>query len=173
MIFVFTGDGKGKTTAALGQALRALGNNKRVLVVQFIKSPEWKAGEEAAIKKLEPDCTLVKKGKGFVGILGDTLPREAHVKAAEEGLTFARREFASGAWDVLILDEINVALRLGLLKLPEIIDFVKRFPKERDLILTGRDAPQELYQYADYWTEMRGLKHPFQEGRLGERGREW
>jgi len=173
MIFVFTGNGKGKTTAALGQALRALGNKKRVLAVQFIKSPEWETGEEEVAKKLEPDFKLVKKGRGFVGIRGDTLPKEEHARAARQAFAFARQEFASAQWDVLILDEINVALSLGLLELSEVVDFVRTFPKEKDLILTGRNAPHELFEYADYGTEMREIKHPFEKGQLGKRGLEW
>lgn len=173
MIFIFTGDGKGKTTAALGQMLRTIGNGKKVLMVQFIKSPEWETGEEKAAIRLAPDLKLVKKGKGFVGILGDTLPKEEHEKAARDAFSYAKEEFGNGAWDVLILDEINVALQLGLVPLEETISFVKTFPKEKDLILTGRGAPKELYEYADYATEMKEVKHPYERGELGKRGREW
>lgn len=91
MIIVFTGNGKGKITAALGQAMRAVGEGKRVLMAQFIKGP-WKSGEDESAKLLAPNFKLVKTGKGFVGIMGDALPRKEYQKAAEEGLALARRE---------------------------------------------------------------------------------
>jgi cob(I)alamin adenosyltransferase len=173
MIFLFTGSGKGKTTAALGQALRAIGNKKKVLIIQFIKSPEWKTGEIVAVERFEPDLKMVQMGKGFVGILGNTLPREEHVAAAQEAFSYAKTEFSTGAWDILILDEINVALHLELLPREAVVEFIKSFPKEKDLILTGRWAPDVLYQCADYVTEMQDIKHPFEKGVQGKRGTEW
>ena len=110
MIYIFTGNDKGKTTAALGQAMRAVGEGKRVLMVQFIKGP-WKSGEDE-IKIIPPEnqksgkFKLVKMGKGFVGILGDSLPRSEHEKAAREALDLVKKETASGNWDIIILDEI-------------------------------------------------------------------
>jgi len=171
MIFLLTGNGKGKTTAALGQALRALGNGKRALMVQFIKSAEWETGEAVIVKRLEPDLKLVPMGRGFVGILGDTLPREVHEKAARKALAFAEKELPD--WDIVVLDEVNVALHLTLLPIERVIAFIQTFPKEKDLILTGRWAPKELYSYADYVTEMKEIKHPFEKGQVGKRGKEW
>ena len=91
MLLVFTGNGKGKTTAALGNALRILGADKRAVMVQFIKGP-WRSGEHKSVERLAPDFKIIKTGKGFVGILGDTLPIEEHQKAAEEGFNIARKE---------------------------------------------------------------------------------
>lgn len=173
MLYIFTGNGKGKTTAALGQALRAVGEGKRVLMVQFIKGP-WKSGEDFLASALEPRFRLVKMGKGFVGILGDKLPREEHEKAAREALAYAKKEIESGNWDILILDEINNALHLNLIPKEEVIAFVDWAPdKMEHLILTGRDAPAELTDRADLVTEMRDIKHPYQKGIKGKRGLEY
>src|SRR3990167_9601791 len=127
MLYIFTGNGKGKTTAALGTAMRAVGEGKRVLMVQFIKGP-WKSGEDVFATGLEPRFKLVKMGKGFVGILGDTLPREEHKKAAEEALLFAEQEIKKGEWDVVILDEVNVAVSLGLISSGEVLRVLTDLP---------------------------------------------
>lgn len=183
MLIVFTGHGKGKTTAALGQAVRSVGEGKKVLMVQFIKGP-WKSGEDKAVKKMEPDLKIVKMGKGFVGILGDKLPRKEHKKAAEKALAFAEKEAKSGRWDMLILDEINNAVSLGLIPKKRVLDFLQpihRSPKAtgipaegqgttynlQAIILTGRDAPKEFIVKADLVTEMKDIKHPFHKGQKG------
>jgi cob(I)alamin adenosyltransferase len=173
VLYIFTGNGKGKTTAALGQAVRAVGEGKRVLMIQFIKGP-WKSGEDAFAKGLEPHFKLVKMGKGFVGIMGDTLPREEHVKAAEEALEYAQKEVESKNWDIVILDEVNNAVHLDLLSKEAalaLIDSAK--DKIEHLILTGRDAPPEFINKADLVTEMRDIKHPYNKGVKGRRGIEY
>ena len=192
MIIVNTGNGKGKPTAALGQALRAVGEGKRVLMIQFIKGP-WRSGEDLFISKIKNQKSklqskiqndtnnldtlfgfeIIKTGRGFVGILGDNLPIEEHQKAAEDGLALAKKEVISDNWDLMILDEINNALELQLLKLEDVTDFVERFPKDKHLILTGRDAPLELIERADIVTEMREVKHVFNEGAKAKRGIEY
>ncbi|MBI4132062.1 MAG: cob(I)yrinic acid a,c-diamide adenosyltransferase [Candidatus Sungbacteria bacterium] len=185
MLLVFTGNGKGKTTAALGQALRSVGEGKRVLMVQFIKGP-WKSGEDDSAKLLATNFKLVKMGKGFVGILGDSLPFEEHQKAAEEGLALAKHEMGSGNWDMVILDEVSNAVHLNLIpkeKVIELFDFIKRAPASDSssaaihrleyLILTGRDAPQEFIDAADLVTEMQDVKHPFEKGVKARRGLEY
>lgn len=173
MLYIFTGNGKGKTTAALGQAMRAVGEGKRVLMVQFIKGP-WKSGEDFLAKGLEPNFRLVKMGKGFVGILGDTLPREEHERAAREAIDFAKKEVESGNWDIIILDEVNNAIHLKLISIGEVVQFLD-FARDRieHIILTGRDAPQEFLDCADLVTEMRDIKHPYHEGIKGKRGLEY
>src|SRR3989344_3446607 len=161
MLYIFTGNGKGKTTSALGAAARAVGEGKRVLMVQFIKGP-WKSGEDDIEIKGKGEFKLVKMGKGFVGILGDTLPRKEHEKAAEEALHYAKKETESGNWDILILDEVNNAVALNLISkktVLELIDWSK--DKLEHLILTGRDAPQEFIDRADLVTEMKDIKHPY------------
>ena len=186
MIYIFTGNGKGKTTAALGQAIRAVGEGKRVLMVQFIKGP-WKSGEDNVniLVKESPSTSLgsplfllVKKGRGFVGIMGDTLPREEHENAAEEALEYARKEIElappAGGWDIVILDEINNAVALNLISKEKVLEFIN-FSKDKieHLILTGRDAPQEFIDAADLVTEMRDIKHPYDKGIKGKRGLEY
>lgn len=173
MLYIFTGNGKGKTTAALGQAMRAVGEGKKVLMVQFIKGP-WKSGEDFLAEGLAPNFKLVKMGKGFVGILGDTLPREEHEQAADDALEYARKEATTGDWNLLILDEINNALQLGLLLKEDVLEFVDEVKdKIEHLILTGRDALPELIEKADLVTEMRDVKHPYTKGIKGKRGLEY
>ena len=173
MLYIFTGNGKGKTTAALGQALRAVGEGKRVLMVQFIKGP-WKSGEDFLASSLEPNFRLIKKGKGFFGIMGDSLPREEHVAAAEDALAYAAREAASGNWDIIILDEVNNAVQLGLLAKEDLFEFIDTTQEKIEhLIITGRDAVPELIERADLVTEMRDIKHPYDKGIKGKRGLEY
>ena len=173
MLLVFTGNGKGKTTAALGQALRSVGEGKKVLMVQFIKGP-WKSGEDDSYKLLAPNFELKKMGKGFVGILNDQLPREEHEKAAAGALAYAREEAESGKWNMLILDEVNNAVALNLIKKEEVLAFVDAaLPKLEHLILTGRDALQEFIERADLVTEMRDVKHPYDQGIKAKRGLEY
>ena len=173
MIYIFTGNGKGKTTAALGAAMRAVGEGKKVLMVQFIKGP-WKSGEDFFAAGLEPHFRLVKMGKGFVGILGDTLPRAEHEQAAEDALAYAKKEAESDNWDIIILDEVNNAIHLDLIGKEDVLDFVRAAKEKLEhIILTGRDAPQELVDIADLVTEMRDIKHPFHQGIKAKRGMEY
>jgi cob(I)alamin adenosyltransferase len=173
MLLVFTGNGKGKTTAALGQALRSVGEGKRVLMVQFIKGP-WKSGEDDSAKLLDPNFKLVKMGKGFVGILNDTLPREEHEQAAREALAYARSEAKLGTWNMVILDEVNNAVSLNLIKKEDVLAFVDAAKsKVEHIILTGRDAPQEFIDRADLVTEMNDVKHPYDQGVKAKRGLEY
>lgn len=173
MIFVFTGDGKGKTTSALGQGLRVVGQGHKVLVIKFIKSKNWSTGEEKAIRIFGPKFRLIKGGKGFVGIMGDKLPFSIHKKAAKKTLKKAKKEILSKRYKLVILDEINVALSLKLLSLKEVLDVIKLKPKEVDLILTGRGALKTLINLADLVTDFKEVKHPFQKGVLGKKGIEY
>lgn len=182
MIYIFTGNGKGKTTAALGSAMRAVGEGKRVLMVQFIKGP-WKSGEDNveivpkdnfSVDLKTPSFCLVKMGRGFVGILGDSLPREDHEKAAHEALEFAAKEASSGNWDIIILDEVNNAVALNLISSKLVLElFGRKTGNTTDWILTGRDAPLEFIEIADLVTEMGETKHQFNRGVKGKRGFEY
>jgi len=172
MLIVFTGNGKGKTTAALGQAARMVGRGKKILMIQWIKGP-WKSGEEfIEIKNRDPrfagEFKLVKRGLGFVGILGDELPRERHASAAREALLFFEMELAKSKWDAIILDEINVAISLKLLSVREVLRSLKKVPVEKFVICTGRGASKALIRTADLVTEMREIKHPFNKGKLAK-----
>jgi cob(I)alamin adenosyltransferase len=173
MIFVFTGNGKGKTTAAIGQAIRVLGNGKKVAFIQFIKSPRWPAGEETALRAFGRRCKVYKGGKGFVGIMGDTLPRVVHQKAAQKTWIFAKNLIRSKKFPLVVLDEICIAFALGFLEPKEVIAFFKSLPDDIDVICTGRGAPGALLRIADLVTEMKEIKHPFQKGIAGKKGREY
>jgi len=173
MFIIFTGNGKGKTTAALGQALRAIGNGKKVLMIQFIKGP-WKSGEDVSHTMLSPYMHIVKKGRGFVNLPGDIHPFDVHLQAAVEGLDYAEQEGKSGKWNIVILDEIWNALKLRLLSIEEISHALKIITPHVDhLIMTGRDCPQEFIDRADLVTEMREIKHPFAKGLVGKKGVEY
>lgn len=166
MILLFTGNGKGKTTASLGQMVRVLGRGKSALMIQFIKGP-WISGEDefAGVSGLPADRFAIRKmGLGFVGILGDQLPIEKHKAAAQAALDMFIEEKKSGKWHLIALDEVNVALSLGLLALKDVVNAVKDYPDDRILILSGRGAAQELIDVADLATEMREIKHPFAQG---------
>ena len=169
LVIVYTGGGKGKTSAALGLVLRAVGYNHKVCMVQFVKG-SWHYGELDSAKRLAPEFELVTAGKGFVGILDDKSPREEHVKAANDTLAISKEKIMSGKFDVVILDEINYAVQLELLKIDDVIDLIKSKPAELDLVLTGNHAAKEVIEIADLVTEMKEIKHPFKSGIKAKKG---
>lgn len=169
LVIVYTGDGKGKTTAALGIALRSVSYRLKVLFFQFIKG-SWMSGEVEALKKLSPFIELIRGGEGFVGIVDDRLPREVHEKAARESLDKVTKRLVSGEYDVVILDEVIGAVAGNLLTVKDLLELIKAKPGYTDLILTGRNAPKELIEVADLVTEMKEIKHPFQKGLFAKRG---
>ena len=169
LVIVYTGNGKGKTTAALGMALRAIGYDHKVCMLQFIKG-SWHYGEMDSSKKLEPNFELIAVGKGFVGILDDNSPREEHEKYAAEAVRICREKIFSEKYDVIILDEVNYAITLGLIDVQEIIKIIKENPSELDLVLTGRDVKEEIVELADLVTEMKEIKHPFKSGIKAKKG---
>ncbi|UCE66616.1 MAG: cob(I)yrinic acid a,c-diamide adenosyltransferase [Candidatus Zixiibacteriota bacterium] len=169
LVIVYTGDGKGKTTAALGLCIRAAGYDKRVCIIQFIKG-SWKYGELDGIKKLAPNVELYQKGLGFIGIIDDKLDKSEHIKAAGETLGFAKEKMHSGKYDIVILDEINVAIHLNLISVEDVISIIDNKPESLDLVLTGRNAKDEIIERADLVTEMREIKHPFQKGIKAKKG---
>lgn len=173
MFIIFTGNGKGKTTAALGQAFRAVGDGSKVLMVQFIKGP-WKSGEDASAQLLHPHFLLVKKGKGFVGIGNDTLPFTEHVAAAQEALMYAQKESQTKKWTMLILDEIWNALQLKLISSQDVQSLIKAVtPYVEHIVCTGRGCPEEFIEKADLVTEMKEIKHPFSHGVSGSKNIEF
>lgn len=169
LVLVNTGDGKGKTTAALGTVLRAVGYGHRCLIVQFIKG-SWTYGELKSIKRLEPEVEFHRMGKGFVGIVDDKLPREEHEKAAQDAVAFAREKLISGEYRLVLLDEIFVAVGLRLIGTQDVLDLLDVRPQKTTLILTGRGAPPEVIERADTVTEMREIKHAYRRGILAQRG---
>ncbi len=169
LLIVYTGDGKGKTTAALGMALRATGYGWKIAIVQFIKG-SWKYGELKSIKRLAPEVELFVAGSGFVGIVDDTLPREEHEKAAQEALALARKLITENKHRLVILDELNIATDLGLVTLRQLDELLDSKPAEMNLVITGRGAPTTLIERADLVTEMKEIKHPYQKGILAQKG---
>jgi cob(I)alamin adenosyltransferase len=177
-VLVYYGEGKGKSTAAFGLALRAIGRGWRVCMIQFTKSGEWPpgkpVGENVAAARLAPDLELISTGIGFVNILGDPHPFEAHVEAARKGLALAREKIGSGAYDLVILDEVIGAVSQGQIDLDELIHLTRERPRHVSLLLTGHDAREafiaRLAEVADLVSEMRKVKHPFDAGKQARRG---
>ena len=163
LVIVYTGNGKGKTTAALGMALRAIGYDHKVCMLQFLKG-SWHYGEMDSSKKLEPNLELIAVGKGFVGILDDNSTREEHEKYAAEALKICREKILSGKYNVVILDEINYAIDLELITIDDVIKLIKEKPITLDLVLTGKHAKDEIIELEDLVTEMKEIKHPLKSG---------
>ncbi|HML35770.1 cob(I)yrinic acid a,c-diamide adenosyltransferase [Sporomusa sphaeroides] len=171
LIIVNTGNGKGKTTAALGLGMRAWGQGLRVLVLQFIKG-NWKYGELTAAERMGADFVIRQLGEGFVGNSSDD-EKEDHKKAAQAALEDARQEIMSGKWDMIILDEINYAIGYGLVSADEVLDVLAKKPGSLHIVLTGRGARQEIIDKADLVTEMREIKHPLKQGIKAQKGIEF
>ena len=169
---VYTGNGKGKTTAALGMCVRAVGYNWKICLIQFVKG-SWKYGELKGIKKLEPNVELSTVGEGFVGILDDDKDFSEHQKAAQQGIAKAIGKIKSGDFQLVILDELNVALDLGLVTRDDITAVLEAQPPTLHLVITGRGAPDWLVERADLVTEMTEVKHPYQKGMLAQKGIDW
>lgn len=166
LVQVYTGNGKGKTSAAFGLALRAAGNGLKVYVVQFIKGG-FDYGELYVVDKI-PNVTLKAFGRGKFVMAKP--PEREDVKLADEALQHARRIVGSGEYDVVILDEVDVALDLKLIGLKDVLELIRSKPEHVELVLTGRNAPKELVEAADLVTEMREIKHPFSKGFPARKG---
>ena len=166
LVQVYTGAGKGKTSAAFGLALRAIGRGLKVYVVQFIKGG-FDYGELYVIDRL-PNLTLKAFGRGKFVVAKP--PEREDVELAEEALRLAEEVVSSGEYDVVVLDEVNVALSLKLISLDDVLRLVKTKPKHVELVLTGRSAPDEITEAADLVTEMREVKHPFSRGFPARKG---
>jgi cob(I)alamin adenosyltransferase len=168
LIIVHTGNGKGKTTAALGLALRACGYGMKVIMLQFFKG-KWKYGELRSAPKLG-SFEIHPMGKGFTWESKDVEIDKAMVREAWRA---AQEKILSGNYDVVVLDEINYALSYGFLPLADIVDFLRNKPPMLHVILTGRHAKPEILGIADLVTEMRQIKHPFEQGICAQRGIEF
>ena len=160
LVQVYTGDGKGKTSAAFGLALRAVGRGLKVYVIQFIKGG-FDYGELYVVERL-PNFRLKSFGRGK--FVTDFPPTEDDVKLAKEAFELAMEVINGGEYDVVILDEINVALHLKLIETEEVVDLIGHKPEHVELVLTGRYAPSEVVELADLVTEMKEVKHPFTRG---------
>src|SRR6188472_1985710 len=169
LLVVYTGKGKGKTTAALGIVLRSVGHGYKVGMIQFIKG-EWYYGELSSSKRLTPEFEMIAAGKGFIGILDDDHEFVEHKKSAENALTLAREKILSEKYDIIILDEINYAINLKLLSTNQVLELLNVRPKQTSIVLTGNHAPDEIIKAADLVTEMNEIKHPYQQGIKAKRG---
>ncbi len=169
LVIVYTGNGKGKTTAALGMALRAVGYNHKICMIQFIKG-SWPYGEMESVKRLQPELELVIVGKGFVGIIDDKSPREDHEKIAQEAIAISKEKIQTGNYNIVILDEINYAINLNLIHVEDVLNLIKTKPENLNLVLTGNHAKKEIIDVADLVTEMKEIKHPFKSGIKAKKG---
>lgn len=161
LVEIYTGDGKGKTTAAFGLALRALGRGKRVIIFQFIKSDSSPSGEVLALRKSFPELEIVIGGRGRF-IVGK--PSEEDISLAKDLYRRIVSSASSGEYDLVIVDEIFPAYRVGLISLGEIIELIDKKSANTELVLTGRGAPEEIIKLAHLVTDMREIKHPYKEG---------
>src|SRR5215217_4556512 len=175
---IFYGDGKGKTSAAFGVALRAVGRGWKVLMIQYTKMGEWPKGEPmgeiSGALRLAPDFEVIQTGIGFVNIFGDPFTFEEHREAAQQGLTLAREKIHAGAYQLVILDEILGAVDQGQVDLEQLVELIQTKPHGVNLLLTGHDAHKrfldQLLPLVDLATEMVKLKHPFDEGHQARKG---
>lgn len=167
LVIIYTGEGKGKTTAALGLVLRAVGYKKKCLIIQFAKT--WFTGELVGVKKLSPYVKIIQGGKGFLDILGSKIPLRVHKKAAKATYELLYKEATSNKWDIIVADEINGTVSSGLLPIINVVRLIKDKPEWLDLVLTGHHAPKSLIRLADLVTEMKNIKHPYQKGILAKK----
>lgn len=166
LVLVHTGDGKGKSSSAFGVVVRALGWGQRVGVVQFIKG-KWKTGEKQFFQKLEDDVDWLTMGDGFTW---DTQDKEQDTRAAKAAFSRAQTMMSSGEYDLIVLDEINIALRYDYLDTDIVIAGLETRADHTSVILTGRDAKPKLMNYADLVSEMFEIKHPYKSGIKAQRG---
>ncbi len=160
LLIVFTGNGKGKTTASLGMALRTVGHGHKVAIIQFIKGG-WKTGEEKALKNFSSNISWHSLGEGFTW---ETQNRIRDEKLVQEAWQLAKDYIKDESYKLIILDEINIATKLGYLTSEEIITFIKSLNKRKNhIVLTGRGASESIINYADLVTEMKLISHPFKE----------
>jgi cob(I)alamin adenosyltransferase len=171
LIIVNTGPGKGKTTAAMGTALRAVGQGMRVLMLQFLKG-SWHYGELDAVKAFGNSFVMKQMGRGFVKV-GAEKPDPEDVRMVEAAWVEAEAAIRSGEWDVVVLDEINYAISYGMLDSAKIVEVLKAKPEMVHVILTGRNAHPTIVELADTVTEMRQVKHAYEKGVMAQRGIEY
>ena len=172
LVHVYTGDGKGKSTAALGQVLRALGYDLKAYIVQFLKSKDHFSGEIKSLSRFHNNVELVRYHQ-IHPIFDPGVDLNQLRASVSEALDEARKAMQSGDYDIVVLDEINNAVADGFADIMTVVEFIISKPKEVELILTGRNAAQEIIDRADYVTEMRCIKHPFQKRIPARRGIEF
>jgi cob(I)alamin adenosyltransferase len=165
LVQIYTGDGKGKTTAAIGQAIRAAGRGQRVVVIQFLKEGERGTGEDKGISRSMLPIVLKRFGEDMLGTVSDK--RRARVAArVAEGFAYAETTLEKRRADMVVLDEVSHIVNLGLTSSEAVIDLIKSKPADIEIVMTGRDMPQALVDAADLVTEMKSVKHPYDAGVL-------
>ncbi|MDI6807898.1 MAG: cob(I)yrinic acid a,c-diamide adenosyltransferase [Candidatus Eisenbacteria bacterium] len=168
LVQVYTGDGKGKTTAAIGCGLRASGHGLGVLIIQFMKGREY--GELNALRQI-PSFTIIQSGRDSFVSRENPSPEDR--KLARDGFEKARNAVLSGDYDLVILDEINVAVDFGLIGVDEVISLIEKKPERLELILTGRNAHARIVELADLVSEMKEVKHHYRKGIPARKGIEF
>ena len=169
LILVHTGDGKGKTTAALGLAFRAIGSGWKVLMIQFIKG-DWKYGELETAKRFGDQFQIHQMGEGFTWVVKSD---ERQKELARKAWDFGKSAMVSGEYQLIIFDEINYVLDYGFLPLEEVVETVRNKPENVHVLLTGGNAKAEIIEIADLVTEMKKIKHPFDQGIVAQKGIEF
>jgi len=169
LVIVHTGKGKGKSTAAMGLAMRAIGHGMRVGIVQFVKGV-WETGERDVLTKFPDLVTIKAMGEGFTW---ETQDRDRDIKAAETAWTVAKEMIADETYKMVILDELNIVLRYNYIELADVIETLKQKPRDLHVVVTGRNAKGDLIEIADLVTEMTMVKHPFRSGVKAQKGVEF
>ena len=160
LLIVHTGKGKGKSTAAMGLAVRAIGNGMKVGIVQFVKGV-WATGEREVLDRFPELCTIKAMGEGFTW---DTQDRQRDIAAARAAWNYARQLLADPSYQMVILDELNIVLRYDYIPLDEVLETLRDKPENLHVVVTGRNAKEPLIEIADLVTEMTQVKHPFRSG---------
>ena len=169
LIIVHTGKGKGKTTAAMGLVFRALGHGFRIGVVQFVKG-KWETGERDVLQRFPDQVTMKSMGEGFTW---ETQDRQRDIAAARAAWDAAKQMIADPEYRMVLLDELNIVLRYGYLSVEEVVEAIRAKPEDTHVIVTGRNAPDELVEAADLVTDMTMVKHPFRSGVKAQTGIEF
>lgn len=169
LVIVHTGKGKGKSTAAFGMVFRALGHGFKIGIVQFVKG-KWGTGERDILEKFSDQVTIKAMGEGFTW---DTQDRARDIKAAKQAWEMAKQMIADESYNMVLLDELNICLRYDYLDIADVVEVLKNKPRDTHVIITGRNAKEELIDIADLVTEMTMVKHPFRDGVKAQAGIEF
>jgi cob(I)alamin adenosyltransferase len=169
LVIVHTGKGKGKTTAAMGMAMRCVGHNMKVGIVQFVKGV-WDTGERRVLARFPDLCVMRAMGEGFTW---DTQDLKRDLAAARRAFDAAKEMIADSSFRMVVLDELNIVLRYGYLPLDEVLETLRNKPHGLHVVVTGRNAKEELIEAADLVTEMALVKHPFRAGVKAQAGVEY
>lgn len=172
LIHVYTGEGKGKSTASFGLVVRALGHNKKVGIFSFLKDSSIEYGEMKAFKKAFPNLTYIRF-ENKTPLFDKSVTMEDLKRSVKESFDVVLRSVKEEDYDLIILDEINICLKYDLIDKEVVIEFLKNKPEKLEVVLTGRDAIKEIIEIADYVTEMKMIKHPYEKGVMARKGVEF